>query len=66
MNFFIYLFYFIFFTFNKIRSVHCKDRLHRVETPTKFRNKVRSAGRWWKGRGDRNRVTRESLLPSFP
>ena len=32
-------FFFFFFTFNKIRSVHCKDRLHRVETPSKFRNK---------------------------
>ena len=34
MNFF----FFFFFTFNKIRSVHCKDRLHRVETPSKSRN----------------------------
>lgn len=31
--------FFFLFTFNKIRSVHCKDRLHRVETPSKFRNK---------------------------
>ena len=31
--------FFFFFTSNKIRSVHCKDRLRRVEKQSKFRNK---------------------------
>ena len=39
--FFVFVF---FFTFNTIRSVHCKDRLHRVETPSKFRNKSDQLG----------------------
>ena len=51
--------------FNKIRSVHCKDRLHRVETSNKFRNKSDRLGDGGRVGGDRDRVTQESLLPSF-